>query len=622
MQLRIDVLDASNNKLGSGPITSATQWKNIPRLDKGGDFSFRMPASDPRAALIQPKRVVQCYAMVDGAMTLQGSGIVDQIHLSGDGANPTYLDVSGSDLSRELSYRTCGTFTIGQSGWVSPDDLHSLHISKTTGGMIDGSGAPTTDPTAAGYTSYANAMDGNSGTSAVMGPFDSFHRWYIGFSLPYNEVNFTFATACTTAGATWDSIQYYSNKLGGVIGASGWQNLTGVVDHTISGGIVWGTNGFLIFTPPVDWQALDQSVWNGTQYVTVTGYWLRFQGDDVSPPSATVSEIQVWSTVPTATGPNEALAFAPAGWALDGAGHSLTAMAIQAASQDETVLAALTKIGTLTYEHFRFGAARTVYWLQRDAPASGVRAMRVTDGLRMESNATVAAITKLSKVTDSTSLCTRIIPYGAGQNTGRLTLANTTRATDGVNPLPSGYTLDTTNNQIVNTTAETTYGRIETVQTWSNVGPPTTAKADLIPAANALFDVALFYLEQHCAPIDTYALSVTGLQMALLPGQTVRVVWKEIVDGYTALDVNADLIVLEATNQIDQMGIRTVDLLVSSVPIWPKTEAEVLAAALAMIQQMHAHPQRHSLGNLYVPAGAYGGAVVYATSAGGVYQHT
>ena len=63
MQFYIDVLDVQGNKLGSGPITSASGWRSTARMDRAGDFSFTLPASDDKAALIQEKRRVRCMAI-------------------------------------------------------------------------------------------------------------------------------------------------------------------------------------------------------------------------------------------------------------------------------------------------------------------------------------------------------------------------------------------------------------------------------------------------------------------------------------------------------------------------------------------------------------------------------
>jgi hypothetical protein len=49
------VEDAAGVRQGDGPITTGSDWSYTAGLDRAGSFSFRMPAADPRAALLQAK---------------------------------------------------------------------------------------------------------------------------------------------------------------------------------------------------------------------------------------------------------------------------------------------------------------------------------------------------------------------------------------------------------------------------------------------------------------------------------------------------------------------------------------------------------------------------------------
>lgn len=614
MILRVDVQSPYGTNLGSGPIMTATDWKSVPRLDRAGDFSFKMPASDPRAALIQPRRYVRCYGLVGGTMTEIGAGIVDDIKVVG-GTGPTMLEVSGNDLLRELNWRTCGTLYLNEPGVANPAQVYTLHISITTGEMIDNMGATTTDPTAAAFTTYPDAIDGNPGTWDAFEINGTWYRCYFCYSLPYNSINFTFHTFANT-GCNFLTLQYFASSTT----FTGWNNVA-FSDGTATGAnLSFHQNGSITFTPPADWVPYEQLLWNGSEYVKLTGYWVRLQGDDSHVGlNASVSEITVNTGVPTLNSLALPMAFAPAGWSLDAvSGYTTTGMPVYSVSQDETVMGCLTKISTLTFEHFRLGPGREVTWLRKTVPPSVIRCIRVTDGSSLGSNPLVAAITSLTYDTPTASLATRVIPYGAGTGPARLTLANTTRDTDGVNPLPGGYTFSRTNNQIINGTSEGTYGEVDSVQVWSNIGPFTTALAEQAPAANALWDVALYWLQVNSSPTPVYTLSVVGLQMAVLPGQAVHVTWLEIVDGYTVLNIDTDLVVLEATHQIDNAGIQTVGLVVSSQPVWPESDAEVLADALLRQHHEAAYPQPLDLSNVAVAFSPSGGSTM-STGSGGLY---
>jgi hypothetical protein len=107
----VDIHDPNTDaKLGRGPITSASEWSYTSRLDRAGSFTFTMPASDPKAATIERKRVVRAYADLgeEGAAqrVVVGSGIVDQIVRFPQPDGSVLLTVSGDDLLRELTYRS------------------------------------------------------------------------------------------------------------------------------------------------------------------------------------------------------------------------------------------------------------------------------------------------------------------------------------------------------------------------------------------------------------------------------------------------------------------------------------------------------------------------------------
>ncbi len=102
----IDLEDSSGNRLGSGPITSASGWRYTARMDRAGEFRFAMPATDPQAALVVKKRVVRAWALTGGVWTEVGAGVIDQIVRRPQADGSALLDVSGADLLRELHGRS------------------------------------------------------------------------------------------------------------------------------------------------------------------------------------------------------------------------------------------------------------------------------------------------------------------------------------------------------------------------------------------------------------------------------------------------------------------------------------------------------------------------------------
>lgn len=63
---RIDILDASGNKLGSGPLKNILQVNTTRFLDKIGGASFVIPAEDPKVRLIQAGTQFDIVDEVDG----------------------------------------------------------------------------------------------------------------------------------------------------------------------------------------------------------------------------------------------------------------------------------------------------------------------------------------------------------------------------------------------------------------------------------------------------------------------------------------------------------------------------------------------------------------------------
>jgi hypothetical protein len=281
------------------------------------------------------------------------------------------------------------------------------------------------------------------------------------------------------------------------------------------------------------------------------------------------------------------IALAP-GWTLNRITYVTATVDVFYTFSGESILAALAKVASLTGTHFRLGTGREIIWLFNSQPSSGVRAVIGVDPIAAEANRDICLITGLTYIQDSSDVISRIYPHGGGTGANRLDLTATTRTA------PAGYVLDTVNNYIERTDAETDYGFAERHVSFNDITPsvpdtdPDYATA-VISASDTLYDVAYNYLRTHSYPQESYKLTVTKLDRLILPGETIRVKYNGWVDGYQWVDINTDLLVLEATTEITDAGIHVPSLTVATIDRWPVNDLELLVALVRQVQQAQAH---------------------------------
>lgn len=541
----IDLEDGSGTKYGPGPIRSAVRWQSVQRLDRAGRFSFEVPASDERVQHASNKRVAVCKAMVGGVMTELGSGVIDDVRVRRAGQRPTLLRVRGDDLLRELTYRVVGDLEISaDDGNITPDQ--ALHH------------------TAAGGNDYLNSLPDSA-------QIDNGEYLYIGHAGPFSAL--TLAMSAYNGNAATLTAQYYSREY------AGWVNIT-VSDGTLSGGATLGQDGSITWTRPADWGRIAHD----DNYL----YWLRLN-PSANLTNVTFTDIDVTTKGPAATGLADIMGYAPAGWSLDAVnGYTTTGSSVMMTFSGETVLEALTRLAEQTGEHFRLGSGRKVVWRRSAQADSGIRAVRAVDGMAIEGNDDVCLILDLRETRESYDQVTRIYPYGAGIGDARVTLA---KATDGV---PANYTLSTANNYVeydYTLSSPNPGQRIERTMRWQDIAAPGVRDAQSEAAGNELLSVALEYLSRFRDMHKSYQVRVTKLEQALYPGDSVRVVYKEIRDGYTLVDLDADMTILEVTTDVDRHGVRAARLVVATVDAWPATGAGFLMNELQQARRLAAHVQ-------------------------------
>ena len=252
----------------------------------------------------------------------------------------------------------------------------------------------------------------------------------------------------------------------------------------------------------------------------------------------------------------------------------------------ETVLAALASIAERSRSHYYLSGRRAVTFGSTFA-ASGVRCVAASQALGTGQ----AGITALDIDRSSYDLVSRVIPVGSGQSKVALTLRATGRTAS------AGYTLDTAANYLRNDAVETAYGRCERVVSFKDIAPLSSTTADVISAANMLYDAAKYWLDQHSAPVTAYRMTLAECPQLVRPLQSVRVVWR---DPAQATAIDADLYVLGVEWQGDASGVRTAALTVADAPLWPESDVSAVVANIAQGQIYQALPQLNA--NAYVIA--------------------
>ncbi len=250
----------------------------------------------------------------------------------------------------------------------------------------------------------------------------------------------------------------------------------------------------------------------------------------------------------------------------------------------ESVLAALATVAERSRSHWALSGRRSLAFGSAFA-ASGVRCIAASGAL----GAGQAAITALDIERSSYDLVSRIIPLGSGQASAALTLRATGRTA------PAGYTLATAANYLRNDTVETAYGRCERVVSFKDITPLSSTTADVVSAANTLFDAAKYWLDLHAAPVTAYKVIVAQCPTLVQPLQSVRVVWRDPAQN---LSLDTDLYVLEVEWKGDATGVRTAGLTVADAPLWPDDDVSAVVDSITQGAIYQALPQLNA--NSYV----------------------
>jgi len=610
----IDVYSADGTtKQGSGPITTAQGWSSTVRLDRAGSFSFQVPASDPQTALLTAKRVVKCYELQNNKVTLVGTGIIQTRRIA-PGSGGSVLEIAGSDLLGMLTTRTVGDLALWVDSTVTPSAAYHLNTGVGQVNLPATVTVTSDDYLYVGNTSTFNAINITLGASknnnASTWKMQYFTLTYETSGNPGGWVDLKVTADGTASGgavlaqngsitfeppADWDTGQSYGSgdtnfyvrlqpsasldatNISAVTVTSKIASTTALatVDDYFPSGWAWDTTyGYSSTQNTVYGQLAGESVMAAlTRVAEWSGEHFRISSTDKK---------VCWLREPNLVRLNRIGASLVGAWVIGEIVYGATS----AAAGTLVDVTAGIGAGYLCLKNVTgtFLAGEIVYGTDSEnmavgvtpvTDASGVRAVMATNPLAVEGSTTQCIITALEKEEDSWEIATRIYPHGGGTGSDRVTLALATRSA------AAGYTFTAGSNELRCDTAETTYGRIDRGDVaWSEIVPQNKTDTQKIAAANQLYDAAYNWLKRHITYQESYSLQVAGLNTAVWPGQTIRVIYHEWRDGYHAVNIDADLRILEAVHTLTRDGLHTTALVVSTVDAWPEDDAAYIVGGI------------------------------------------
>lgn len=265
----------------------------------------------------------------------------------------------------------------------------------------------------------------------------------------------------------------------------------------------------------------------------------------------------------------------------------------------DTFLGSLTALAERLPWWFHQAGVRQLQFYAGALPSTVMlRASTNADPVAAERNDQLCLIRSISEERQAADVTTRLIAFGAGNAQARLTMAAATLWPNGTaigspytTPDGDSFVFDRASNTITNAAAEVLYGRIERAGAWKEIAPISNSNADVQAAANTLVVAACEYLRRCRAPSYLYALDVAGVRRSVRPGDLVHVSARRFRDGERPINIDRPLRVLEVATSIDDAGIRTDGLTVSTLDYWPAGDNEAIVSEIRQSRVMEALPQ-------------------------------
>lgn len=283
-------------------------------------------------------------------------------------------------------------------------------------------------------------------------------------------------------------------------------------------------------------------------------------------------------------------AYAPDGWDWS---VPTTSDTVYASFAGESLLSCLNKLAENTGHHFRI-VGKQLIWFTSIAK-TGVTALGFGEG----GNPDFCLIDTVDKKQSGRDIVTRVYPYGAGNGAARLDLFFLTPSMKLAIESNDEYKVDTGLNFIENETATNKYGYkrggilrpIEKHVAFKEISPVSNSDKDIENATNYMAYTAYNYLRKNSVENETYEVTVKNLERIVYPGTSLRVDYFRKIDGIEILSIEDDLTILESEITIDNSGVRTNSVKLSTIDQWPRDDAEIIGNAIEEGKVTGAHPQ-------------------------------
>lgn len=270
-----------------------------------------------------------------------------------------------------------------------------------------------------------------------------------------------------------------------------------------------------------------------------------------------------------------------------------------------SVFKALLTIASEKGLHVREGTAANTLELGAYGTASGVFAVAPGhNNIELEGNDNLVLIESIVQETDGRDITNWVVPIGAGEGSAALTLKNATATSYPILTMlaPDGSTLY----YLTDTTSVTTYGQIEKIILFKDIGPIANSDTAKAYAANALYDAAVAQLLRNKDPLVTYRVNVRKPRVTLRPGDKITLTYKGYVQtdnaGGTLVPIsveNQQFWIMKITERVTDSG-DVLELTISSIDRYKQDMTKIVVDAIESMNARNIGVQTYPSTFIYV----------------------